>query len=89
MVYYLMKSATIMAKYYVALLEKLKQQLVSKHQGKLSKGILFLQDNSAPHKVAITHQEFAALHFEVLKHCSFARSGYSGEENFRALWRPH
>jgi hypothetical protein len=39
---YLEKGATIMEKYYVALLDKLKQQLVSKHQGKLSKGISFL-----------------------------------------------
>jgi hypothetical protein len=34
----------------------------------LSKAILFLQDNAAPHKAAITHQKFADLHFEVLKH---------------------
>jgi transposase len=33
----------------------------------LSKGILFLQDNAAPHKAAITHQKLAELHFEVLK----------------------
>jgi hypothetical protein len=35
---------TITAKYSVALLDTLKQQLVSKRRGKLSKGILFLQD---------------------------------------------
>jgi hypothetical protein len=46
---YLEKGSIIMAKYYVALLNKLKQQLVLKCQGKLSKGILFLQDNVAPH----------------------------------------
>jgi hypothetical protein len=40
------------AKYYVELLNKLKQQLVSKRGGKLSGGILFLQDNSGPHKAA-------------------------------------
>jgi hypothetical protein len=64
------KDATITAKYYVALLNKLKQQLVSKCLGKLSKGILFLQDNAAPHKAAITrtHQKLEDLHFEVLKH---------------------
>jgi hypothetical protein len=33
----------------------------------LSKGILFLQDCAAPHKVAIMHQKLADLHFEVLK----------------------
>jgi histone-lysine N-methyltransferase SETMAR len=69
---YLEKGATITAKYYVALLSKLKQQLVSKYRGKLSKGILFLQDNAAPHKAAITHPKFAHLHFEVLKYLAYS-----------------
>jgi histone-lysine N-methyltransferase SETMAR len=34
----------------------------------LSKEILFLQDNAAPHKAAITHQKLSDLHFEVLPH---------------------
>jgi hypothetical protein len=38
----------------------------------LSKGILFLQDNVAPHKAAITHQKLAYLHFEVLKHPAYS-----------------
>jgi hypothetical protein len=42
---YLEKGATIMAKYCAALLDKMKQQLVSKRRGKDSKGILFLHDN--------------------------------------------
>jgi hypothetical protein len=50
---YLKRGATITVKYYVGLLDEMKQQLVSKHRGKLSKGILFLQDNAAPHKAAI------------------------------------
>jgi histone-lysine N-methyltransferase SETMAR len=63
---YLQKGATIMAKYYVELLNKLKQQLVSKRRGKLLKGILFLQHNTAPHK-AIMHKKLADFYFEVLK----------------------
>jgi hypothetical protein len=35
---------------------------------KFLKGISFLQDNATPHKAAITHQKWADLHFEVLKH---------------------
>jgi hypothetical protein len=50
--YYLEKGATITEKYYVALLDKLKPQLVSKRQDKLLKGILYLQDSVDPHKVA-------------------------------------
>jgi hypothetical protein len=47
------RGATITAKYYVALLDEMKQQLVSKRRGKLLKGILFLQDNAAPHKAPL------------------------------------
>jgi hypothetical protein len=38
----------------------------------LSKGILFLQDNAAPHKVAIMRRALADLHFEVLKHPAYS-----------------
>jgi hypothetical protein len=63
---------------------------------------LFLQDDDAPHKAAITHQKLADLHFEVLKHpptyliwplrttASFRTPrNNSTEESFRALRRPH
>jgi histone-lysine N-methyltransferase SETMAR len=66
------KSVTITAKYFIALLDKLKQQLVSKRRGKLSKGILFLPDNAALHKATITYQKLADLHFEVLKHPAYS-----------------
>jgi hypothetical protein len=68
LVAYLVKGVIITIKYSVALLDELKQQLVSKHRGKLLKGILFIKGNSAPHKVAITYQKLTELHFEVLKH---------------------
>jgi hypothetical protein len=32
---------------------------------------LFLQDNAAPHKAAITHQKLADLHFEFLKYPAY------------------
>jgi hypothetical protein len=38
----------------------------------LSKGILFLQNNAATHKAAITHHKLADLHFEVLKHPAYS-----------------
>jgi hypothetical protein len=44
---YLQEGATVTAKYYVALLDRLKQQLVSKYRGKLLKGKVC----AAPHKV--------------------------------------
>jgi hypothetical protein len=51
---YLQKGATITAKCYVALPDKLKKQLVSKGRG-----------SALPHKAAITHQKLAHLRFEV------------------------
>jgi hypothetical protein len=44
LVYYLEKCAAITARYQIALLDKLKQHLVSKLQGKHLSRILFLQD---------------------------------------------
>jgi histone-lysine N-methyltransferase SETMAR len=69
---YLEKGANITAKYFIALLDKPKQQLVSKRRGKLLKKILFLPDNAALHKATITHQKLADLHFEVLKHPAYS-----------------
>jgi hypothetical protein len=49
---YLEGYATITAKYYFALLDKMKHQLVSEGRGKLSKAILFLQYSAAtPHHI--------------------------------------
>jgi hypothetical protein len=96
---YLGKGATITAKYYATLLDKMRQQLVCKYQGKLLRAILFLQESAAPHKAAITHKKFADLCFEVLKHPTYsldlAPLDYttsflpSREESIQALRRPH
>jgi hypothetical protein len=51
---YLEKGATITDSYYTPLLDKVNQAMVSKQQGKLSKGVLFLQDNASLHMAAIT-----------------------------------
>jgi hypothetical protein len=61
----MVKGAIITAESYVAFLGKLKHKLVSKLQGKLSKGILSLQDNAAPHKAAIMHQKLVDLHLQL------------------------
>jgi hypothetical protein len=48
------KGLKLTAKYCITLLDKLKQQLVSKLKGKLSKGILYLQDSASPHEAVIS-----------------------------------
>jgi hypothetical protein len=69
---YLEYDATLTAKYHITLPNKLKQNLVSKHRGKLSKGILFLQNNAAPYKAAIMNQKLVHPHFEELKHLAYS-----------------
>lgn len=49
------------------------------------KGILFLQDNAAVHKVGIMHQKLTVLHPIVLRHLDYSPdlalgSGYSSTE---------
>jgi hypothetical protein len=61
-----------MTKYCITLLDKLKQQQVSKLQGKLSERILFPEDNAPYHKAAFTQQKLTDLHFEVLKHLAYS-----------------
>jgi hypothetical protein len=68
---FLEKGATITAKYNIALLSKMNQELVSKCQGKLSKEILFLQVSDTPQKAVIMHQKLADLHFELLTHPAY------------------
>jgi hypothetical protein len=61
---YLEKGATIMRKYHVARLDKLKQRRVSKRQDKPMKGIILLQYSAAPHKVDITQQKLEDFTFK-------------------------
>jgi histone-lysine N-methyltransferase SETMAR len=69
---YLKKGVTIKSKHYGEFHDRLKQQLVSKWRGKLSKETSFLRDSAAPHKAAIAHHKLADFHFEVLKHPAYS-----------------
>jgi hypothetical protein len=86
---YLEKGATVTAKYCVSLVDKLKQQLVSKHRGKLSKGILVLQDNAAALKTSITHKKLADLHSGVLKHPAYSHDLAPPGYSFFAILKKH
>jgi hypothetical protein len=68
----LLNGATITAKYYVPLLDKIKQRLAPKRQRKLCKGILLLRDNAVPHRAAIPHQKLTDLSSKVLKHPAYS-----------------
>jgi histone-lysine N-methyltransferase SETMAR len=72
LVKYFKKGATITAKYYTSLLDKVKQALVTKQQKKLLKQVSFFPDNASSHMAAITQQKLADLHFEVLKQPAYS-----------------
>ena len=65
---YLEKGRTINGEYYAALLKQLRKEIKAKRPGKLTKGVLFHQDNAPAHKSVIA---MAALHdcgFKLLDH---------------------
>jgi hypothetical protein len=102
LVNYLEKGATIMVKYYVALLDKLKQPLVSKHQGKHPKLSCFFKT-----MLLLPRQPLHTINWQIFA-MRFLNTGpthmiwplhtttsfltsrnTSGKESFQALRRPH
>jgi len=63
---YLPKGQTINAEYYSSLLVQLKDILKEKHSGKVTKGVLFLQDNAPAHWALATQKKLAYLGFQRL-----------------------
>ncbi|CAH2244033.1 jg20705 [Pararge aegeria aegeria] len=60
--------SALVGEYYATILEKLRESIKEKRQGKLTKGVLLLQDNAPVHKSRVA---IAALHkhgFESLVH---------------------
>ena len=65
---YLPKGQTINAEYYSSLLVQLKDILKEKCQGKVTKGISFLHDNTLAHRTLATPKKLAYLGFQCLDH---------------------
>ena len=66
MIDFLDKGRTITGDYYLTLLTTLRETIKEKRRGKLSKGVLFLQDNAPAHKSHVAMQKFRDLEFELL-----------------------
>ena len=64
---YLPKGQTINAKYYSSLLGQMKDILKEKRSGKVTKGLLFL-DNTPAHRALATQKKLAYLRFQRLDH---------------------
>ena len=62
------KGQTIKAEYYSFLLVQLKDILKGKRRGKITKVVLFLQDNAPAHRALATQMKLAYLGFQCLDH---------------------
>ena len=65
---YLPKSQTINADYYSSLQVHLKDILKEKRSRNVTKGVLFLHDNSPAHRALATQKKLAYLGFQSLNH---------------------
>lgn len=65
---YLEKGRTINSDYYIALLERLKEEIAEKRPHMKKKKVLFHQDNAPCHKSMKTMAKFNELGFELLPH---------------------
>jgi len=65
---YLPKGQTINVEFYSSLLVELKDILKEKCCGKVTKGVLFLHDNTLPHWALATQKKLAYLGFQCLDH---------------------
>ena len=63
---YIPKGQTINAEYYLSLLVQLKDILKEKRQGKFTKGLLFMHDNTSSHRTLATQKKLAYLGFHHL-----------------------
>ena len=71
---YLPKGQTINAKYYSSLLVQLKDILREKSCRKVTKGVLFLQENAPAHQALTAQNKLAYLGFQCLDHHPIFRS---------------
>ena len=65
---YLPKGQTINAEYYSSVLVQLKDILKEKRRGKVTKGVLFLHDNTPAHRALATRKKLTYLGFKCLDH---------------------
>jgi histone-lysine N-methyltransferase SETMAR len=51
---------------------QLKNILKEKRRGKVTKGVLFLHDNTSAHRAHVTHKKMAYLRFQCLDHTPYS-----------------
>jgi histone-lysine N-methyltransferase SETMAR len=65
---YLPKGSTMNAIYYASLISKVRSIVLEKRRGKLSRGILLLQDNAPCHTAKVSKQAVVDAGFEKIEH---------------------
>lgn len=65
---FLQHGMTITGQYYADLLVKLREAIKEKRRGKITKGVLLLQDNAPVHKSRVAMETAKSLGFELLPH---------------------
>lgn len=65
---FLQHGMTITGQYYADLLVKLREAIKEKRRGKITKGVLLLQDNAPVHKSRVAMEKAKSLGFELLPH---------------------
>ena len=65
---YLQKGQTINGAYYASLLTQLREKIKIKRRGKLTKGVLFHQDNAPVHKSVIAMAAICGCGFKLIEH---------------------
>ncbi|KAJ4430408.1 hypothetical protein ANN_22624 [Periplaneta americana] len=68
---YAQKGQTITGAYYRNLLTRLREAIKTKRRGKLSKGILLLNDNAPTHSAENTVTHAASLGYKILPHSPY------------------
>jgi len=69
---YLSKGLTTNAEYYLSLLVQLKDILMEKRRGNVTKGFLFLHDYAPAHRALAIQKKLAYLGFQCLDHPSYS-----------------
>ena len=68
MIYYLQQGRTINGAYYAAELRHLRQEIARKRRGKLTRGVLLLQDNASARTSQVAMTAATECGFQVLPH---------------------
>ena len=72
MIDYLEQGCTIKGAYYAGKLRWLRQEIARKRQGKLTRGVLLLQDNAPAHTSQVAMTAATECGFEILPHTPYS-----------------